>query len=287
MMVLGKDGQAVQRLAYWSCFRNLAQCLGSRIVKILGLLGLIIILVALPGAILPGKLIPEAMAKETGNTDSEMLNSDLNSTNIMYLWTERDRLKVITVMAINHDSKKAGIATIPLSSYFPGEPARLTIEEIFQKEGKKGLVTRLERYLGTPIQHQVEVEQQALKKMSDILGNFEVNGDTLDMAQAFHETSTARRFDDQDVVRAIACKLIRPEFWIKVPQLVWVMVRDVQTDLSGKDIWRLFREFQGTNVGGLRKTALPGREYVEGGKRYREVPVGEWSRILVQLTGQG
>lgn len=245
------------------------------------LLGLDLPGVDLPGIGLAGELVSQVTAKESKNP----VNNQMNSTNLLFLWTERDRLKVITLMVINHDQKKAGIVNIPLASYYPGESERLTLGDSFQKEGRTGLVARLERYLGSPIRHRIVIEQQTLVKLSDVLGNFEVNGDNLNMAQAFYETSTALRSDDQDVVRAIAGKLIQPATLIKLPQLVWIMVREVQTDLEGKDIWYLFREFQGTDVGGLRKTALPGQEYIERGKRYREVPVAEWKRILVKVSG--
>ncbi|MHB1167129.1 MAG: LCP family protein [Carboxydocellales bacterium] len=203
---------------------------------------------------------------------------------MLFLWTDKNQLKVITLLTINHDVRKVGLVTIPLACYYPGEPNKPTIGEIYKQRNKERLIYSLEGYLGTPIPHQIEVEQQSLQKMSDILGSFIVNGDTLDMAQAFLQTSTAQRTDDQDVVRAIANKLIRPSSLVKLPQLVYIMVREVHTNLKVKDIWRIFREFQGTDVGGLRKTALPGREYLERGKLYREVPVEAWKRILVRVS---
>lgn len=248
----------------------------------LGRLALIIALIVLPELFLPDKLVPEAAAQESRSK----LNREIQSTNIAFLWTERGKLKVITVMAINHHAKKAGIANIPLSAYSPGEGKRITIAEIYQKEGKTGLLARLERYLGVPLQHRVEVEQQVLKRMSDILGTFEVNGDTLNMAQAFELTSTGERQDDQDVVRVIAGTLIQSKSWVKIPQLVWIMAGEVQTDLGAPDIWCLFREFCGIDANELRKEALPGQDYLEAGKKYRKVPVENWGRILAQVTGQ-
>lgn len=206
------------------------------------------------------------------------------NTTIIFLWTDRDRLKAVSVLTINKATHRAGIVTIPKFSYCPGYGPRETINDTFQRLGRSGLLARLQKYCGTRFNYRVEVEQQTLEKLSAALGTFSVNGDVLNMAEAFSETCSGQRLDDQDIVRAIARRVCSPESWLKLPKMAWIIAADVKSNLTPGGVWRLLGEFRTTDTARLRKTSLPGREYQEHGVRFREVPRETWQTVFRGLT---
>ena len=215
-------------------------------------------------------------------------NKDLNSTNIAFLWTDKGELKVLTVMAINHDRQRVGIATFPLFGYHEKSGEENTIGNLYKEKGREGILVTLEEYLEVDIEFYVGVEQEVLVKMSEMLGDINVNGEEISIADAFTQTSTGKRSDDEEVVQAIGDKLKQSGSWLVIPQLAWMMVQEVETNLTSKDVWQLFREFQSEmSSDKLRKNSLAGETYLKEGTKYRRIPEEVWINILDLVTGGG
>ncbi|OPZ72763.1 MAG: hypothetical protein BWY80_01068 [Firmicutes bacterium ADurb.Bin456] len=77
---------------------------------------------------------------------------------------------------------------------------------------------------------------------------------------------------------------MEPRVLLKAPQVVRVLLTEVNTNLGLASIWRIYRAIQVRGPEILQKKALTGRDYFAGNSRYRDVSPEEWLRVLDDVT---
>ncbi|MBU7008156.1 LCP family protein [Phosphitispora fastidiosa] len=218
------------------------------------------------------------------------LNCSADTLNIMYIWTDEDKLKVVSVTTFNRETKQASIVVIPLyTATDTNETIELnrdyrTIGDLYRENGREGVRRFLEQKLGLEISNFVHVNQTALEKLSDVIGIIEVNGRRSSMLEAFEQTTAGLRTDDRDIVSAVACKLVQPRILTRVPEFLRIFSRDMTTNFTTGEMLAVFYLSRQMELQEMRKTALAGYEYESPGSKYLFVSEQTWKNIIYEMT---
>lgn len=210
------------------------------------------------------------------------MNRTTDNINIMYFWTDGPQLKVISVTSFNKKTRQAAIMVIPLHTRVSSDGS--TLADLYREEGRPGIKKFLEERLEISIPNFVHVNQEALRKLSDLIGSFTINGNTVTMADAFEQTAAGNRTDDREIVKAVGSRVLTPGIVLKVPKLLWIFTNDIRTNFSTDQMIQLFNLSRQMNLGEMRKITLPGTEYPYGGKPYLFVGSETWKNIIYDVT---
>lgn len=212
------------------------------------------------------------------------LNKALNAINILYIWTDKANLKVVSIMTLNKTSRRPALVVIPLGTVL-GENGE-TLQDIYAAEGKVGMIKRLENRLETEIDNYVHINNEALYEISDILGPLQLGNERIAMAKVLEESAKGLRPNDERIVRAVAKQAIKPTTLVKFPAIVKVFKQHVESDISVQQVLQLLQYTRQMDINNMRKQALPGREICSEGKRRQLVAADTWQNILYDLTNQ-
>ncbi|GAB6182224.1 hypothetical protein JCM14036_35430 [Desulfotomaculum defluvii] len=208
-----------------------------------------------------------------------------HTSHILCIWTERQRLKALTLMTFDSNNGNINILSLPIFASLQGTGnEQSTIGLVWNQEGRDGLRKRLENALGIKINGFIAFDQQVVEQASQLIGTFNVNGRDTTVLCAFEDTRTERRKDDQDVLRAMASTIISPNGIKKVPQLLWIFTTEVNSDIPPNMMLKLYRviSHQGPTI--LTKKALYGKDYYLDGYRYRYVEPATWKNIINEIS---
>lgn len=218
------------------------------------------------------------------------LNRVTDSINVMYIWSDKNTLKVISVTGFNRDTKQAAIVVIPLYTVVdtanevnPGK-RKTTIQDLYREGGREAVRRFLEERLEVAIPNYVHVNQSALQKVSDIIGTLDVNGDKITMLEAFEQTAAGIRTDDSDVVKTVASQVRQPRMILEIPRLLWIFTHDIQTNFTTDQMVNLFYISRQMDLQHMRKTTLSGFEYVTETLKLLFVPDQTWKNIIYEIT---
>lgn len=205
-------------------------------------------------------------------------------TNLICFWIEDIKLKAVTLMNFDSGTGRVGILSVPLYTNVEVKGQLTTIEELWKREGRKGITNRLETLLEININGQITFDQPVLEKASLLIGSFPLKGTSMTMVQAFDETRLERRKDDEAILRAMATNIISPSELHKVPQLLWLFTTQVDSNISPDLMMRIYGvvSHQGTTI--LTKKSLKGKDYYHGGYRYRYVEPATWKNIINEIS---
>jgi len=218
------------------------------------------------------------------------LNHSTDTLNIMYIWTDEDMLKVISVTTFNRETKQASIVVIPLytvtdnSAVVELNGEYSTIRDLYREKGREGVRRFLEQKLDLEIKNYVHVKQTALEKLSDIIGIIEVKGRRSSMLEAFEQTAAGVRTDDRDIVRAVASEIVQPRILTRVPELLRIFSCDMTTNFTTGEMLGVFYLSRQMDLKQMRKTALTGYEYKSPGSKYLFVSEQTWKNIIYEMT---
>lgn len=210
------------------------------------------------------------------------MNRTTDNINIMYVWTDGPQLKVISITSFNKKTRQAAIMVVPLYTRISSDGS--TIVSLYRDEGRLGVRRFLEERLEIRIPNYVHVNQDALRKLSDMVGSFNINGQKVTMADAFEQTATGLRTDDRDIVRAVGARLLTPGIVLKVPKLLWIFTNEIKTNLSTDEMIQLFNLSRRLNLGGMRKITLPGTEIAGREGPYLFVYSETWKNVIYDVT---
>jgi anionic cell wall polymer biosynthesis LytR-Cps2A-Psr (LCP) family protein len=220
-----------------------------------------------------------------------VLNRKTDCMNIMYVWTDNEKLKVISVTSFNKATKQASIVVVPLTTVAekqswvkPGD-TYITIRDLYQQKGSEGVRRLLEEQLDVQIPVFIHVNQGALRKLSDIVGVLEVTGGQTTMLEAFEQTAAGIRTDDREVVKAVTSEIMHPRMIAEIPKLVSIFTTEIKTNLTVEQMVRVFYFSREMDMKNMRKTALPGYSIEgEGLEKYLFVSEQVWKNIIYDLT---
>jgi anionic cell wall polymer biosynthesis LytR-Cps2A-Psr (LCP) family protein len=204
--------------------------------------------------------------------------------NILIFWTEKDRLKAVTLMTVQGYGSPVGVVAIPVFIRLSEGEQHFTISDAYARFGREGLTCRLEQLFQTSIGSYLAVDQSTLEKASCILGPIVMGGRTTSLAEVFEGSYTDGEIEPQSEVRALAARLVEPRTLLKAPQVVMVLTKEVRTNLGYGNIWSIYRmvELQGPGV--INKKALTGRDFYVGNRKYRDVAPEAWGRVFSDVT---
>lgn len=218
------------------------------------------------------------------------LNSRTDSINILYIWTDDDRLRVVSITSFNKKTRQAAVVVIPLNTVINnGNVVKvsdnyMTLQEFYKEKGRDGLRDLLQKKFDIKITNFVHVNQTALQKISDIVGGLKVNGDEITMLEAFEQTEAGIRTDDREVVRAVADQILRPRMLLEVPNLVWIFTHDIVTNFTTEQMISLFHFSRRMDLANMRKASLPGYNYTAGKEQYLFVSEHTWKNLIYEIT---
>jgi anionic cell wall polymer biosynthesis LytR-Cps2A-Psr (LCP) family protein len=204
--------------------------------------------------------------------------------NILIFWTEKERLKAVTLMTAQGCGNPVGIVAIPVYIRIDEGEQHCTISEAYARMGREGLTCRLEQLFQTPIGSYLAVDQSTLEKASRVFGPIIMEGRTTSLAEVFEGSYTEGAVEPQSEVRALAARLVEPKALIKAPQVIMILTTEVRTNLGYRNVWDIYRmvELQGPGV--IHKRALTGRDFYVGNRKYRDVAPDAWERALNDVT---
>lgn len=233
---------------------------------------------------------PKVMPVYSLESARTSLNRGLDSLNVLYVWSDADQLKVISITSFNLATRKAAIVVIPLSTVVnAGETPTSqekwsTVQDVYREQGREGIKALLEEKFEISIPSYVHVNQAALQQLSEIVGVLTVNGDEINMLDAFEQTASGIRRDDRDVVRAVTSRILRPQMLAEVPRLLWIFTHEVKTNLSAEEMIKMFNLSRQMDLSNMQKTALPGYEYVTDDSKLVLVSDQTWKNIIYEIT---
>lgn len=210
------------------------------------------------------------------------MNRTTDNINIMYVWTDGPQLKVISVTSFNKKTRQAAIMVIPLHTRISGDGS--TIADLYRAEGRQGVRSFLEERLEIKVPNFAQVNQEALRKLSDLVGSFNINGETVTMADAFEQTAAGVRTDDREIVRAVGSRILTPAVVLKAPKILWIFTHEIKTNFSADEMIQLFNLSRRLNLGEMKKITLPGTEYVSEGGSLLFVFSETWKNIIYDVT---
>ncbi|MHB8171585.1 MAG: LCP family protein [Thermincolia bacterium] len=238
-----------------------------------------------PTTTAPKPYIPQPVAFTPEKTQEPVVvprrNRELKNANIVFYWTEGNRLKVMTLLSINIQTHKACIIHFPLYTKLA---EGTTLEDVYTSQGGQAVINTVAEKLEVPIEYHVSIDQKVLEVVSEIIGPVQMERENIFIAEAFAQTATGRRNDDQEVVRALLAKLVQPGTLVKVPKLVWIFTRQVETNLDAGKTLKLFGVAREMGSQNLRKTSIPGTIIIDKGKGYRQVPEKTWKNIIFEIN---
>lgn len=204
--------------------------------------------------------------------------------NILIFWTEKDRLKAVTLMCLQGPQQPVGIVAIPVFiDIDPGPKPSFTIAEAYGRLGRQGLTARLEDLFQLPIGSYVAVDQSTLEKASALIGPLVMEGKVTSLAEVFEGTYTSGAIEPQSEIRHLAARLVEPQVLAKAPHLVYILTTEVKTNLGCKSLWSIYRAVEQQGPGILNKKALTGRDYYVDNRVYRVVPPETWVSVLNEV----
>ncbi len=204
--------------------------------------------------------------------------------NTLIIWTEKDRLKAVTVLSVSGASEPVGIIGVPVFVHVSQGGAGSTISEIYARSGKDGLRECLEEQFNTRIGNYLIVDQSTLDKTSEIIGPVMMDGKQTTMSDVFEGAYTCGYIEPQNEIRMLAARLVEPGVLVKAPQLAWILTTEVATDLGYKNIWNIYRVVADQGPGILQKKILMGSDYYVNNRVYRVVPPEAWAGSLKIVT---
>lgn len=210
------------------------------------------------------------------------MNRTTDNINVMYVWTDGPQLKVISVTTFNKKTRQTAIMVIPLHTR-TGRGDN-TVADLYRTEGRPGVRKFLEQQLEISIPNFVRVNQEALRKLSDLIGPFDINGETVTMANAFEQTAAGARADDREIVKAVGSRVLTPATLLKVPRLLWIFNHDIKTNFSTEEMIEMFHLSRRLDLGEMRKITLPGTEYAGADRPYLFVFNETWKNIIYDVT---
>lgn len=202
------------------------------------------------------------------------------------------------IAAMRVEGGHTTITQIPRDSYIETEQyGPMKINALYNAGGPEALKKEVASRLGRPIHHHMIVNLGAIRRIADTIGGIEVNvpkrmfytdntqGLYIDLQPGLQtlkgrdlegflrfrhdETGDIGRMERQQLaVQALFRKLTRPEQLIRLPALVMLSGKDLQTDLGPMELGGLITAMTSTD---LKIHHLEGRPFDQGGVSYLEI----------------
>lgn len=250
-----------------------------------------------PLAKLVGDGEPQKAAKrEFGNPFREWVN--FGQDDVLILGTDVGGGNTDVIAALRVEGGQTSIIQVPRDSYIETEQyGPMKINALYSTAGITPLKQELSSRLGRPIHHHLIINLGAIRRIADLMGGIEVNvpkrmfytdntqGLYIDLQPGLQtlkgrdlegflrfrhdETGDIGRMERQQLaVQALFRKLIRPDQLVRLPALLMLAGKDIQTDMGPMELGGLVTAISTTE---LKINHLDGRPFDQGGVSYLEI----------------
>ncbi|MFM9089203.1 MAG: LCP family protein [Cyanobium sp.] len=251
-----------------------------------------------PLAKLVGGSEPEAASSSPAWTNpfSEWVN--LGQDDVLILGTDVGGGNTDVIAALRVEGGHTTIIQIPRDSYIETEQyGPMKINALYNAGGTEAMKRELSERMGRPIRHHLIVNLGAIRRIADMMGGIEVDvpkrmfytdnsqGLYIDLQPGLQnlkgrdlegflrfrhdETGDIGRMERQQLaVQALFHKLIRPDQLMKLPALVMLSGKDMQTDMGPMELGGLVTAISTTD---LKIKHLDGRPFDQDGVSYLEI----------------
>lgn len=240
---------------------------------------------------------PKKLAKvEWTNPFSAWVN--LGQDDVLVLGMDAGGGNTDVIAALRVEGGQTAITQIPRDSYIETEQyGPMKINALYSTGGIDALKKEVSARMGRPISHHLIINLGAIRHIADLLGGIEVNvpkrmfytdnsqGLYIDLQPGLQtlkgrdlegflrfrhdETGDIGRMERQQLaVQAIFRKLIRPDQLVRLPALLMLSRKDLQTDMGPMELGGLITAMSTTD---LKIHHLDGRPFDQGGVSYLEI----------------
>ena len=278
----------------------------SRLRQLLGSRALLV-LMAMPVGLLVGVIAAQALAHLLQHRSGEQatalpgafrgwMNSE--GQTLLLLGTDVVGGNTDVIALIKVEEGVTDVVQIPRDSYIEAETyGPIKINALYALGGIDAVKQELSARMGRSIQHYMVINLAAIRSLGDRLGGLEINVpkrmEYVDNSQGLHidlqpglqtlkgtdlegflrfrhdEAGDIGRLERQQLaLRALFAKLGRPETLVRLPALLVMMGKEVQTDMGPMDLGGMVTALGGTQ---LHTRQLGGRPFDQNGTSYWEV----------------
>jgi len=278
----------------------------SRLRQLLGSRALLV-LMAMPVGLLVGVLAAQPLAHLLQHRSGEQatalpgafrgwMNSE--GQTLLLLGTDVVGGNTDVIALIKVEEGVTDVVQIPRDSYIEAETyGPIKINALYALGGIDAVKQELSARMGRSIQHYMVINLAAIRSLGDRLGGLEINVpkrmEYVDNSQGLHidlqpglqtlkgtdlegflrfrhdEAGDIGRLERQQLaLRALFAKLGRPETLVRLPALLVMMGKEVQTDMGPMDLGGMVTALGGTQ---LHTRQLGGRPFDQNGTSYWEV----------------
>ena len=277
----------------------------SRFRQLLGSKALLM-LVAMPAGLLLGLLAAQSLVPvfQQGRGDQAAslpggfrgwLNSE--GQTILLLGTDVGGGNTDVIALIKVEEGVTDVVQIPRDSYIEAETyGPIKINALYALGGIDAVKQEVSTHMGRSIQHYIVINLAAVRQLGDLLGGLEINvpkrmeyvdnsqGLNIDLQPGLQtlkgtdlegflrfrhdEAGDIGRIERQQLaLRALFSKLGRPETLVRLPAVLVMMGKQVQTDMGPMDLGGMVTALGGTQ---LHTKQLGGRPFDQNGVSYWE-----------------
>ncbi|MEY4353520.1 MAG: hypothetical protein RLZZ609_1761 [Cyanobacteriota bacterium] len=240
---------------------------------------------------------PKKLAKsEWSNPFSDWVS--FGQDDVLVLGTDVGGGNTDVIAALRVEGGQTTIIQIPRDSYIETEQyGPMKINALYTTGGIEALKREVSARMGRPIRHHLIVNLGAIRRIADLMGGIEVNvpkrmfytdntqglyidlqpgvqtlkGRNLEGFLRFRhdETGDIGRMERQQLaVQALFRKLIRPDQLVRLPAMLMLSGKDLQTDMGPMELGGLVTAMSTTD---LKINHLDGRPFDQGGVSYLEI----------------
>ncbi|MFM7170725.1 MAG: LCP family protein [Cyanobium sp.] len=240
----------------------------------------------------------QTTGKPTGFDNPFRAWVDLAQDDVLILGTDVGGGNTDVIAAMRVEGGQTIITQIPRDGYIESEQyGPMKINALYSAGGIEALKREISSRLGRPIHHHLIVNLGAIRRIADMMGGIEVNvpkrmyytdntqglyidlhpgvqnlkGRDLEGFLRFRhdETGDIGRMERQQLaVQALFHKLTRPEQLVRLPVLVMLSGKDMQTDMGPMELGGLVTAISTTD---LKIRHLDGRPFDQGGVSYLDL----------------
>ena len=284
----------------------------SRLRRLLGSRALLV-LMAMPVGLLMGLLAAQPLAQlfqqRSGDQATAMpgafsgwMNSE--GQTLLLLGTDVGGGNTDVIALIKVEEGVTDVVQIPRDSYIEAESyGPIKINSLYALGGIDAVKQEVSARMGRSIQHYMVINLAAIRSLGDMLDGLEINVpkrmEYVDNSQGLHidlqpglqtlkgtnlegflrfrhdEAGDIGRLERQQLaLRALFAKLGRPETLVRLPALLVMMGKEVQTDMGPMDLGSMVTALGGTQ---LHTKQLGGRPFDQNGISYWEA---DWPQPL-------
>lgn len=223
---------------------------------------------------------------------------DLAQDDVLILGTDVGGGNTDVIASLRVEGGQTTITQIPRDGYIETEQyGPMKINALYSTGGIEALKREISARMGRPIRHHLIVNLGAIRRIADMMGGIEVDvpkrmkytdntqglyidlqpgvqnlkGRDLEGFLRFRhdETGDIGRMERQQLaVQALFHKLVRPDQLVRLPVLVMMSGKDMQTDMGPMELGGLVTAISTTD---LNIRHLDGRPFDQGGVSYLEL----------------